>query len=75
MRDKKLLYTLDNAQLLGLYSVIRLFGEIREAEDPGVRSELAAEAQRCLAAFISELKPLSVDRVISTRRSFGQLSQ
>jgi hypothetical protein len=58
-----LLYTLDHAQLLGLWSVIRLFGDIREAEDPSVRSEIAAEAQRRLTAFISELKPLSVEQI------------
>jgi len=64
-----LLYTLDHAQLLGLYSVIRLFGEIREAEDPSVRSEIVAEAETRLAAFLFELKPLSADAIGST----GQL--
>jgi len=63
-----LLYTLDQAQLLGLYSVIRLFGEIREAEDPGVRSEIVAEAETRLAAFLSELKPLSAGRIGCTGR-------
>jgi hypothetical protein len=69
MGDKKLLYTLDHAQLLGLYSVIRLFGDIREAEDPSVRSELAAEAQTRLTAFISEVKPLSADQMRPGRAS------
>jgi len=61
-----LLYTLEQAHLLSLYSVIRLFAEIREAEDPSVRSEIVAEAETRLAAFLSELKPLSVDRISST---------
>jgi len=61
-----LLYTLDHAHLLGLWSVIRLFGEIREAEDPSVRSEIVAQAETRLAAFLSELKPLSADRMSST---------
>jgi hypothetical protein len=73
--DKNLLYTLDHAQLLGLWSVIRLFGEIREAEDPSVRSEIAAEAQRRMAAFVSELKPLSSDQIRSTASLPGQRDQ
>jgi len=60
-----LLYTLDHAHLLGLYSVIRLFAEIREAEDPSVRSEIAAEAETRLAALLFELKPLSTDQIRS----------
>jgi hypothetical protein len=64
--DKKLLHTLDHAHLLGLYSVIRLFGEIREAEDPSVRLEIVAEAETRLAAFVSGLKPSSADRIGST---------
>ena len=63
--DKKLLYTLDHAHLLSLYSVIRLFGEIREAEDPSVRTEIVAEAERRMVAFISELTPLSADQISS----------
>jgi len=62
------LYTMDQAHLLGLYSVIRLFGEIREAEDPRVRSEIVAKAETRLAAFLFELKPLSADRIGSTGR-------
>jgi len=63
--DKKLLYTLDHAHLLSLYSVIRLFGEIREAEDPSVRTDIVAEAERRMVAFISELTPLSADQISS----------
>ena len=69
--DKKLLYTLDHAHLLSLYSVIRLFGEIRDAEDPSARSEILTEAQRRVADFISELRPLALDQI----RRNGQLSR
>ena len=63
-----MLYILDHAQLLGLWSVIRLFGEIREAEDPSVRPEIVTEAETRLIAFLSELKPLSGDQISSTGR-------
>ena len=66
-----MLYTMDQAHLLGLYSVIRLFAEIREAEDPRVRLEIVAEAETRLAVFLSKLKPLSADQVISTRQVLG----
>jgi hypothetical protein len=75
MGDKKLLYTLDHAQLLGLYSIIRLFGEIREAEDLSVRSAIVADAQTRLAAFISEVKPLSADQMRPGRSSPVRLAQ
>jgi hypothetical protein len=58
-----MLYTMDHTHLLGLYSVIRLFGDIREAEDLSVQSEIVAEAQTRLAAFLSELKPSHLDRI------------
>jgi hypothetical protein len=70
-----LLYTLDHAQLLGLWSVIRLFGEIREAEDPNVRSEIVTEAQRRVAVFVSELKPLSADQISRKDQLPGQRDQ
>jgi hypothetical protein len=60
-----MLYTMDHAHLLGLYSVILLFGEIREAEDPSVRSEIVAEAETRLAAFLFELKPVSAEQIRS----------
>jgi hypothetical protein len=64
-------YTLDCAQLLGLWSVVRLFGAIREAEDPTIRCEILTEAQIRLTAFIMELEPLSVDRAGPARQALA----
>jgi hypothetical protein len=63
-----LLYTIDCTQLLRLRTVMRLFEEIREAEDPTSRSEIVREVQLRLTSFFMELKPLSVDQLSSRRR-------
>ena len=55
--DKKLLYTTDDGQLLGLWVAIRLIGEVREIQDPIVHDNVLTEAQILLTAFFVDLKP------------------
>ena len=54
-----MIYTVDQHQLLRLWSVIRCFGDIREIRDPAVQSEILTKAQIFLTAFIVDLKPLA----------------
>jgi hypothetical protein len=41
---KKKVYTMDERQLLRLWSVIRCFAEIRESDDPITKSEILTKA-------------------------------
>lgn len=54
-----MLYTMDEGQLLRVWSVIRCFSEIREIADPLVQSEVLIGTQLLLTAFVLELQPLS----------------
>ena len=56
-----MIYTMDVDQLFGLWTVIRLLGEIREIPDAINRSEVLTEAQILLTAFVLGLKPLARD--------------
>lgn len=62
MGSKELIYTLDDGQLLSLWTVIRLLGETREIFDPTDRCEILTEAQVLLTAFVLELKPSYPDQ-------------
>jgi hypothetical protein len=52
-----MVYTTDDGQLLGLWTAIRLLGEVREIQDPIVQDEVLTEAQILLTAFAVVLKP------------------
>jgi hypothetical protein len=54
----KMLYVIEESQLLRMWSVIRRFGDIREIKYPEIQSELLTEAQILLTAFVLELQPL-----------------
>jgi hypothetical protein len=53
-----MVYEIDRSQLLGLSTVARLLGEVREISDAADRSELLTKAQIILTAFIVDLEPL-----------------
>lgn len=57
-----MVYTMDDGQLLRVWSVIRQFSEIREINDPVVQSEMLTAAQILLTAFVLELQPLPADQ-------------
>ena len=57
-RVKKMVYTMDECQLLDLWSVVRCFTQIREVKDPVTRSEILTNAQILLTALVIDLKPL-----------------
>jgi hypothetical protein len=40
-----MVYTTDDGQLLGLWTAIRLIGEVREIQDPMVQAEILTEAR------------------------------
>lgn len=57
-----MVYTMDEGQLLRVWTVICCFGRIRELEDPTIQSQLLTDAQILLTAFVLDLKPLPGDQ-------------
>jgi hypothetical protein len=72
---KRMLYTMDERQLLRLWSVMHCFAQIREINDPVTQSEILTNAQMLLTAFVLDLKPLVGDQTSSapSRTSLGQI--
>ena len=72
---KKMVYTLDECQLLRLWSVMHCFTQIREINDPVAQSEIITNAQILLTAFVIDLKPLVGDQTNSAppRTSLDQI--
>lgn len=70
-----MVYTLDECQLLRVWSVMRCFAQIRELKDPATQSEILTEAQVLLTAFVLDLKLLVADDTSSAppRTSFDQI--
>ena len=56
-----MVYTMDDGQLLRVWSVICQFGAIREINDPVVQSEFLTAAQILLQEFVLELQPVSAN--------------
>jgi hypothetical protein len=52
-----MVYTIDERQLLRVWSAIRCFEVIREIQDPVAQSEILTKAQILLTAFVLDLKP------------------
>jgi len=50
--DEEMIYTVDQSQLLRLWSVIRCFGDIRKIPDPEVQAEILTKAQILLTAWL-----------------------
>ena len=57
-----MIYTLDDGQLLSIWTVISQLGLIREMPDPIDRSILLTRAQALLTVLVLELSPLAQDR-------------
>jgi len=56
--EVNMLYTVDEGQLLRLWTVISYFENMRQIDDPVVQFEILTNAQILLTAFILELQPL-----------------
>jgi hypothetical protein len=71
-----MVYTVDEDQLLRLWSVIRCFAEIRENSDPITQSEILTNAQIILTTIVFDLHPLVHDRASSAppRISLGKIA-
>ena len=60
-----MVYTTDDAQLLGLWTAIRFLGEVREIEDPSAHNEILIQTQILLTAFVVGLEPRICDQTSS----------
>ena len=56
---EEMVYTVDERQLLDLWTAISCLGDVREIPDPAVRSELLTQAQIHLTAFVLDLQQLA----------------
>jgi hypothetical protein len=61
-----MIYTMDERQLLRMWSVIHCFAAIRDTRDPIVRDKILTNAQILLTAFVLDLTPLSGEQAGST---------
>ena len=61
-----MVYTTDDGQLLGLWTAIRLIGEVREIKDPMVQAQILTQAQIFLTALAVVLKPQPFARIAGT---------
>ena len=57
-----MVYTLDDSQLLGIWTVISELGLIREMSDPADKSMLLTRAQALLTMLALAVSPLPQDR-------------
>ena len=73
---KNMLYTMDQCQLLRLWSVMHCFTQMREINDPVTQSEILTNAQVLLTAFVIDLKPWVGDQPSSAppRTSLDQIA-
>jgi hypothetical protein len=55
---EKMVYTIDECQLLQVWSAMRSFSQLREVNDPVAQNEILTNAQIVLTAFLLNLKPL-----------------
>ena len=61
-----MIYTIDEGQLLRVWSVISSFARIRKIEDSLVQSEILTNAHMLLTAFVLNLVPLGSSDLPST---------
>ena len=66
-----MVYTLDDGQLLSIWTVINQLGLIREMPDPTDRSMFLTRAQALLTMLALEVSPLSQDRNDATMVGLG----
>ena len=69
-------YTMDQRQLLRLWSVMHCFAQMRDINDPVTQSEILTNAQVLLTAFVIDLNPLVGDQPSSAppTTSFDQIA-
>ena len=60
-----MVYTTDDAQLLGLWTAIRFIGEVRKIKDRNSHDELLLRAHLLLTAFAVGLEPRICDQTSS----------
>ena len=60
-----MVYTTDDAQLLGLWTAIRFLGEVREIKNPNAHNEILIQTQILLTAFVVGLEPRICDQTSS----------
>jgi hypothetical protein len=65
----KMLYAMDEQQLLRVWSVIRCFQNIRAIHDPQAQAEILTKAQILLTAFAVDLQPLDGEQITSSTSS------
>jgi hypothetical protein len=53
-----MIYTVDEGQLLHVWTAITCFAQIREIQDPVIQSQILTSAQIALTAFVIELQSL-----------------
>ena len=61
----KMVYSVDENQILKLWSVICCFEAMRVIQDPTVQSEIITNAQTFLTAFVLDLRPSPGDEASS----------
>ena len=55
---KEMVYTVDEQQLMELWTVVSCLGHVHEIADPISRSEILTRAQIHLTAFVLDLQPV-----------------
>jgi hypothetical protein len=70
-RITKVEFRTDEGQLLGLWMVTRMLGEIRGLEDRDCQAELLTKAQILLTTFVLGLELLGSDQTSSVSRRAG----
>ena len=60
-KDTAMTYSVNCEELFGLWTAVRLIGEVRQNPDPVVQSEFLARSQVLLTAFVLGLNPLPTE--------------
>jgi hypothetical protein len=60
-----MLYSVNDGELFGLWTAIRLIGEVRDNPDPIVQSDFLTRTQMLLTAFVLGLEPWPGERTIA----------
>jgi hypothetical protein len=60
----KMIYRINEHQLLRVWSVISSFSRIREIDDPSAQSEILTNAQMLFTAFVFDLEAVDADQSI-----------
>jgi len=68
-RGEKMLYTINDQQLLQVWFVIRCFQDIRAIHDPEAQAEILTKAQILLTTFVLDLQPLAGEQIGSSTPS------